>query len=87
MITILDFAGLILEAIAEIQGIYMLGGAFIIEYVFSVNGIGFLAVRSIERADLPVVQSIVLLLSIIYVSMTLVADIINAYLDPRIRAK
>ena len=65
----------------------MLGGAFIIEYIFAVNGIGFLAIKSIERADLPVVQSIVLLLSIIYVSMTLVADIINAYLDPRIRAK
>ena len=66
---------------------YMLGGAFIIEYVFAVNGIGFLAVKSIERADLPVVQSIVLLLSVIYVTMTLVADIINAFLDPRIRTK
>jgi len=66
---------------------YMLGGAFIIEYIFAVNGIGFLAIKSIVRADLPVVQSIVLLLSIIYVSMTLVADIINAYLDPRIRTK
>jgi peptide/nickel transport system permease protein len=66
---------------------YMLGGAFIIEYVFAINGIGFLAVRSIQRADLPVVQSIVLLLAVIYVIMTLFADIINAYLDPRIRAK
>jgi peptide/nickel transport system permease protein len=66
---------------------YMLGGAFIIEYVFAVNGIGFLAVKSIERADLPVVQSIVLLLSVIYVTMTLVADVINAFLDPRIRTK
>lgn len=65
---------------------YMLGGAFIIEYVFAVNGIGFLAVKSIQRADLPVVQVIVLLLSVIYVLMTLVADIINAFLDPRIRA-
>lgn len=64
---------------------YMLGGAFIIEYVFAINGIGFLAVQSIQRADLPVVQVIVLLLSVIYVSMTLVADIINAFLDPRIR--
>jgi peptide/nickel transport system permease protein len=65
---------------------YMLGGAFIIEYVFAINGIGFLAIQSIQRADLPVVQVIVLLLSVIYVSMTLVADIINAFLDPRIRA-
>jgi peptide/nickel transport system permease protein len=66
---------------------YMLGGAFVIEYVFAVNGVGFLAVRSIERADLPVVQAIILLLSAIYVTMTLLSDIINAYLDPRIRVK
>ena len=74
-------------SLAFVQFGYMLGGAFIIEYVFAVNGIGFLAVRSIERADLPVVQSIVLLLSIIYVTMTLLSDILNAYLDPRIRVK
>ncbi len=66
---------------------YMLGGSFVIEYVFSINGIGFLAIKSIQRADLPVVQVIVLLLSVIYVTMTMVGDIINAYLDPRIRAK
>jgi peptide/nickel transport system permease protein len=65
----------------------MLGGAFVIEIVFAVNGVGFLAVRSIERADLPVVQAIVLLLSVIYVMMTLFADLLNAFLDPRIRVK
>ena len=74
-------------SLAFVQFGYMLGGAFVIEYVFAVNGVGFLAVRSIERADLPVVQAIVLLLSVIYVTMTLLSDILNAYLDPRIRVK
>ncbi len=73
-------------SLAFVQFGYMLGGAFVIEWVFAVNGVGFLAIRSIERADLPVVQAILLLLSVIYVTMTLVSDIINAYLDPRIRA-
>ena len=74
-------------SLAFVQFGYMLGGAFVIEYVFAVNGVGFLAVRSIERADLPVVQAIVLLLSVIYVTMTLLSDILNAFLDPRIRVK
>jgi peptide/nickel transport system permease protein len=74
-------------SLAFVQFGFMLGGAFVIEYVFSINGIGFLAVKSIQRADLPVVQVIVLLLSVIYVTMTLVADVFNAFLDPRIRAK
>jgi len=74
-------------ALAFVQFGYMLGGAFVIEVVFAVRGIGFLAVRSIERTDLPVVQAIVLLLAVIYVLMTLFADLLNAFLDPRIRVK
>lgn len=74
-------------SLAFVQFGYMLGDAFVIEIVFAIRGIGFLAVRSIERADLPVVQAIVLLLSVIYVLMTLLSDILNAFLDPRIRVK
>ena len=74
-------------SLAFVQFGYMLGGAFVIEIVFAVQGVGFLAVRSIERTDLPVVQAIVLLFSVIYVMMTLFADLLNAFLDPRIRAK
>jgi peptide/nickel transport system permease protein len=74
-------------SLAFVQFGYMLGGAFVIEIVFAVQGVGFLAVRSIERTDLPVVQAIVLLFSAIYVLMTLFSDLLNAFLDPRIRAK
>ena len=74
-------------SLAFVQFGYMLGGAFVIEIVFAVHGVGFLAVRSIERTDLPVVQAIVLLFSVIYVMMTFFSDLLNAFLDPRIRAK
>lgn len=64
---------------------FMLGGSVIIETVFAVNGMGYLAYQSIRRADFPVVQAIILLLCLFYVVLTFVADMLNAYLDPRIR--
>jgi peptide/nickel transport system permease protein len=38
------------------------------------------------RSDLPVVQAIILILSLLYVLLTMLADILNALLDPRLRA-
>ncbi len=72
-------------AVAAVQLGFMLGGSIIIESVFALNGLGNLAWVSIGRSDLPVVQAIVLLLALIYVFLTFVADLINAFLDPRIR--
>jgi len=66
---------------------FMLGGSFIIESVFALNGIGYLALVSISRSDLPVVQALVLLLAVIYVVLTFLGDILNAFLDPRIRVR
>lgn len=64
---------------------FLLGGSVIVESVFSLNGIGALAYESIRRADFPVVQSILFVLSFIYVLLTLMSDLINARIDPRIR--
>ena len=72
-------------ALAAVQLGFMLGGSIVIETVFALHGIGYLAWESIARSDLPVVQAIVLLLSMIFVALTLLSDIINAFLDPRIR--
>jgi peptide/nickel transport system permease protein len=72
-------------AVAAVQLGFMLGGSIIIESVFALNGLGNLAWVSIGRSDLPVVQAIVLLLATIYVFLTFVADLVNAFLDPRIR--
>ena len=63
----------------------LLGGSVIVESVFALNGIGFLAFQSILRTDFPVVQSIVVFVSFAYIFLTLLSDVINAYLDPRIR--
>ena len=74
-------------ALAAVQLGFMLGGSIVIESIFALHGIGYLAWESIGRADLPVVQAIVLLLSMIFVALTLISDIFNAFLDPRIRVK
>jgi len=53
--------------------------------VFALHGVGYLAWDSISKNDFPVVQAVVLVLSCIYVLLTLIADLANASLDPRLR--
>jgi len=63
----------------------LLGGALLTESVFSWPGIGKFTVDCILKSDFPVVQGIVLLVAVIFVIVNLVADLIYAYLDPRIK--
>ncbi len=72
-------------SLAAVQFGFMLGGSVVIEAVFALPGLGSLAWESISRSDLPVVQAIVLMVSLFYVVLTLLADLLNAWLDPRIR--
>ena len=72
-------------SLAAVQFGFMLGGSIVIETIFAINGLGFLAWESIHRADLPMMQAIVLVLSIFYIVLTFLADMLNAWLDPRIR--
>ena len=60
-------------------------GAIVTESVFSWPGTGLLAVDAIRGRDYPVIQAVVVLFSVIYITMNLVIDIVYAYLDPRIR--
>jgi peptide/nickel transport system permease protein len=66
---------------------FMLGGSIVIETIFNLKGIGWLSYDALLRADLPVVQAIVLIFASFYVVLTLVADLLNAYLDPRISVR
>jgi peptide/nickel transport system permease protein len=72
-------------SIAAAQLGILLGGSVIIESVFTLNGIGLLAFQAISNADFPVVQSILIFVSVVYVVLTLIAELVNAKLDPRIR--
>jgi len=72
-------------ALCSVQFGNMLSGSVVIETVFALQGIGYLAWEAISRRDFPVVQGILLLVALFYVILTLLADILNAWLDPRIR--
>jgi peptide/nickel transport system permease protein len=63
----------------------LLAGAVIVETVFAWPGIGQLAIQSIQSRDFLVVQVIVLLISTVYVLTSLLADLVYALIDPRIR--
>lgn len=63
----------------------LLGGAVITETVFDWPGLGSLLVESIQKRDYPVVQGCVLLVSIAYVLVNTLTDLVYAWVDPRIR--
>jgi ABC-type dipeptide/oligopeptide/nickel transport system permease component len=72
-------------SIAAVQLGFMLGGSVVTESVFALPGVGYLAWESITKNDFPVVQAVVLFLAVIYIALTLLADMMNALLDPRLR--
>lgn len=72
-------------SLAAVQLGFMLGGSIVIETVFSLKGIGYLAWESIQRSDIEVIQAILLVIAAGYAVLTLLADLLNAALDPRIR--
>lgn len=71
--------------VAAVQLGHLVGGSVVIESIFAIEGLGYLAWESILRTDFPVVQSILVIISIAYVLMTLLADLLNAAVDPRTR--
>ena len=77
LIPVITFAGL--------QTAYLLGGSTIVETLFARQGIGRLAVHAIASRDYPLVQGVVLVVAVIYVSVNTLTDIAYAWLNPRIR--
>ncbi len=77
-----------LPPIATITGLqlgYLLGGALFTEVVFAWPGLGNQLYSSILARDIPVVQAAVLPIALMFVLVNLAVDVLNAFLDPRIR--
>jgi peptide/nickel transport system permease protein len=77
LIPVLTVAGIVAGA--------LLGGAVIIEQVFSIPGVGRLIIGGILSRDYPVIQGGLLLLAVIYLAVNLAVDILYAAVDPRVR--
>ncbi|TMC11977.1 MAG: ABC transporter permease [Chloroflexi bacterium] len=63
----------------------VLSGAVVVEVIFGRPGIGSYLVQAIQAKDIPAVQSIVLLIAVVYIVINLVVDLAYGVLDPRIR--
>lgn len=72
-------------SVSAVQLGFMLGGSVVIETIFAINGLGRFAWQSIQRSDFLAMQAIVLTFAVFYVLATFFADLLNAFLDPRIR--
>jgi len=63
---------------------WLISGAVIIEYVFSIPGLGMLLVRAVSYRDYPVIQGLCILFSIMVVVVNLLADLCYMFLNPRV---
>lgn len=63
----------------------LLSGAAVVETVFSIPGVGQLIVSSVTKRDYPMIQGIVLVVSLIYILINFIIDMLYGVVDPRIR--
>lgn len=79
-------AGLVpLVTMMGLQFAFMMGGAIVVENIFSWNGVGRMAVEAIFQRDYPIIQGFILTFSVVVVFVSLCLDALYAVIDPRIR--
>jgi ABC-type dipeptide/oligopeptide/nickel transport system permease component len=63
----------------------MMGGAIVVENIFSWNGVGRMAVEAIFQRDYPIIQGFILTFAVVVVFVSIMLDAVYAFIDPRIR--
>lgn len=72
-------------AVVATQTGYLIGGLVAIELIFNYPGVGRLLVRAADQKDFPLLEGTVLVIGVVYLFATLLADLAYAYLNPRVR--
>jgi ABC-type dipeptide/oligopeptide/nickel transport system permease component len=72
-------------ALTGVQFTFLVGGAVLIEYLFSYPGIGNMAIGAVIQRDLPLIQGLVLTFAVLFIGINLLVDALQAALDPRVR--
>ncbi|TVP69059.1 MAG: ABC transporter permease [Leptolyngbya sp. LCM1.Bin17] len=72
-------------AVMGLQFGYLLGGSILVETVFSWPGTGYLLNTAIFQRDIPLLQGIILTLSMFFVALNLLVDLLQTLFDPRVR--
>jgi peptide/nickel transport system permease protein len=66
---------------------YLIGGVVVVETVFQYPGIGLALVSAIQNRDLPVIQALVLLITLVYLAVSIGADVLTTLATPRLRTQ
>lgn len=74
-------------AVIGVQIGYLFGGIIGVEKIFNYNGMGQLMLFAAQRKDIPVLQAGAVVIGIVYMAATLLADLVIAWMNPRIRAE
>ncbi|GAA3810602.1 ABC transporter permease [Amycolatopsis tucumanensis] len=73
--------------IVGLQVGYLLGGAFVVELLFTYPGVGLLLLNSITQRDYPTIQACLLFFAVAFVIVNLITDILYAVLNPRLKVQ
>ena len=83
---VLGHAAIPVLTIAGLQFGFLMAGAILVERVFAIGGLGELLLNAAGQRDLPVIKGAVVLICAVVVAANLVVDLLNAVIDPRLRA-
>jgi peptide/nickel transport system permease protein len=78
-------AAIPITTVIGLQAGYLLGGAIIVEQVFALPGVGQLVLNGVLQRDYPVVQGAVLVIGFMFIFANLIADLLYAVLNPKLR--
>jgi peptide/nickel transport system permease protein len=82
---VLPNAAIPIVTVLGLQAGYMLGGAIVVEMIFTLPGVGQLTLDAVLERNYPVVQSTVLVIGALFMLVNLVTDILYGLIDPRLR--
>ena len=78
-------AAIPITTVIGMQAGYLLGGAIVVEQVFSLPGVGRLVLDGVLQRNYPVVQGAVLVVAVMFIAVNLFADVLYTVLNPRLR--
>jgi peptide/nickel transport system permease protein len=82
---VLRNAAIPIVTVIGLQFVLLLGGTIVIEQVFTLPGIGQLAISAVTTKDLPMIQGVVLFTAVMVLAVNFVLDIVYAWLNPKVR--
>jgi len=84
---VLPNAAIPLVTVLGLQVGYMLGGAIVVETIFTLPGIGRMTLDAVLERNYPVVQATVLVVGAMFMLVNLLTDLLYGVIDPRVRAR